>query len=240
MDIKSINNKLVKDWNKLKLKKYRDISKTFLIEGDHLINEAIKTNHLVSLITMDETIKFDNKYIVNQEIINKLSNLKNVNVNSIGISKYIKGKEIVGNVLILDDIQDPGNLGTIIRSAIAFNFNNIVVSNNTVDLYNDKVIRATEGLIYHINFIKGELENEIIKLKDSGYKIIGTKLDTNDSIKKYKNNKVAIVMGNEGRGISDSILKMCDEFVTINMDNKVESLNVSVSASILMNEVYNE
>lgn len=240
MDIKSINNKLVKDWNKLKLKKYRDISKTFLIEGDHLIKEAIKTNHLVSLITMDETIKFDNKYIVNQEIINKLSNLKNVNVNSIGISKYIKGKEIVGNVLILDDIQDPGNLGTIIRSAIAFNFNNIVVSNNTVDLYNDKVIRATEGLIYHINFIKGELENEIIKLKDSGYKIIGTKLDTNDSIKKYKNNKVAIVMGNEGRGISDSILKMCDEFVTINMDNKVESLNVSVSASILMNEVYNE
>ncbi len=240
MDIKSINNKLVKDWNKLKLKKYRDISNTFLIEGDHLIKEAIKTNHLVSLITMDETIKFDNKYIVNQEIINKLSNLKNVNVNSIGISKYIKGKEIVGNVLILDDIQDPGNLGTIIRSAIAFNFNNIVVSNNTVDLYNDKVIRATEGLIYHINFIKGELENEIIKLKDSGYKIIGTKLDTNDSIKKYKNNKVAIVMGNEGRGISDSILKMCDEFVTINMDNKVESLNVSVSASILMNEVYNE
>lgn len=240
MDIKSINNKLVKDWNKLKLKKYRDISKTFLIEGDHLIKEAIKTNHLVSLITMDETIKFDNKYIVNQEIINKLSNLKNVNVNSIGISKYIKSKEIVGNVLILDDIQDPGNLGTIIRSAIAFNFNNIVVSNNTVDLYNDKVIRATEGLIYHINFIKGDLENEIIKLKDSGYKIIGTKLDTNDCIKKHKNNKVAIVMGNEGRGISDSILKMCDEFVTINMDNKVESLNVSVSASILMNEVYNE
>ena len=175
-----------------------------------------------------------------KEIINKLSNLKNVNVNSIGISKYIKGKEIVGNVLILDDIQDPGNLGTIIRSAIAFNFNNIVVSNNTVDLYNDKVIRATEGLIYHINFIKGDLENEIIKLKDSGYKIIGTKLDTNDCIKKHKNNKVAIVMGNEGRGISDSILKMCDEFVTINMDNKVESLNVSVSASILMNEVYNE
>ena len=108
MDIKSINNKLVKDWNKLKLKKYRDISKTFLIEGDHLIKEAIKTNHLVSLITMDETIKFDNKYIVNQEIINKLSNLKNVNVNSIGISKYIKGKEIVGNVLILDDIQEIG------------------------------------------------------------------------------------------------------------------------------------
>ena len=240
MDIKSTNNKLVKDWSKLKLKKYRDISKTFLIEGDHLINEAIKSGYLDILITTDKDFNFDNKYNVTKDIINKLSSLKNSDNKYIGISRYIKTKDIEGNVLILDNIQDPGNLGTIIRSAIAFNFNNIIVSNNTVDLYNDKVIRATEGLIYHINYIKGNLKEEIKKLKELDYKIIGTKLNTTNNIKNYKDSKLAIIIGNEGSGISNNILNLCDLFVTIGMDNKVESLNAAVAASILMSEIYNE
>ncbi len=240
MDIKSTSNKLVKEYNKLKIKKYRDESKLFLIEGDHLIEESIKTNHLEVLITTNINHSFKNKIIVNKDIINKLSSLKNTNEGSIGISKYIEKKDIVGNVLILDNLSDPGNLGTIIRSAVAFNFNNIIVCNNTVDLYNDKVVRSTEGLIYHINYIKGNLINEINKLKNMGYKIIGTTLNSNNNIKDYKAEKVAIIIGNEGSGISKEILKFCDDFVTIKTVDKVESLNASIAASILMRDVFDE
>ena len=142
---------------------------------------------------------------------------------------------------MLDDIQDPGNLGTIIRSSAAFGIDTIVVSPKTVDIYNIKVLRATQGMLFHINIIVRELDSFITKLKQDNYKIYGTKVDKGVNIKDISiNNKYALVMGNEGKGISDNVSKLCDEYLYIKMNDNVESLNVGVATSILLYEIYNK
>ena len=153
---------------------------------------------------------------------------------------YIKkeDKKIGNKVIILDDITDPGNLGTIIRSAVAFNFDTVILSNNTTDLYNPKVIRATEGMLFNINIIRDNLLNIIPKLKEEKYFILGTKVTNGKDITKYRNiNKIALIMGNETRGMNRDLDNLCDDYIYIKMNNKCESLNVGVSASILMYEL---
>ena len=140
--------------------------------------------------------------------------------------------------LILDNIQDPGNLGTIIRSAVAFNFDTIILSNDSVDVYNSKVIRASQGLLFNVNIKIGDLTEIIPELKNNGYQIYGTKVTNGNDVKSIaKNSLFAIIMGNEGNGMSDAVSKLCDSFVYINMNDKCESLNVGVAASILMYEL---
>ena len=148
-------------------------------------------------------------------------------------------KNLVGNrVLILDDIQDPGNLGTIVRSAVAFNIDTIVLSKNTVDLYNPKVIRATQGMIFHINIIEKNLTEFISNLKKNQYKIFSTNVVNGKSIKNVeKGEKFAIIVGNEGKGVSNEVNSLCDEFIYIEMNNKCESLNVAVATSIILYEL---
>ena len=144
---------------------------------------------------------------------------------------------IKGNVIMLDGLQDPGNVGTIIRSAVAFNFDTIIVGNNTVDIYNEKVLRASEGMIYNVNIIKKDLVDSIMDLKLKGYTIIGTKVDNGKKIEDITCNKYAFIVGNEGNGISDEILDMCDEYIYIDMNKKCESLNVGIASSIVMYEI---
>ena len=139
MKIESLSNAKVKNWNKLKEKKYRDEAGLFLIEGDHLIKEALKKQMVVSTIGLNET--YD--YTVNPEILKKLSSQKS-GAKEIAVVKKIEEKKVEGDkILILDNIQDPGNLGTIIRSAVAFNISTIILSDDCVDLYNDKLIRSS-------------------------------------------------------------------------------------------------
>ena len=144
----------------------------------------------------------------------------------------------IGNkILILDNIQDPGNLGTIIRSAVAFNFDTIVTSIDTVDLYNPKVVRSTKGMLFNINIINRNLETFFKDLKD--YTIYGTDVTNGIDITNEKiPQKFAIIIGNEGKGISEKVKKYCHKFIYISMSDKCESLNAGVSASILMYEVY--
>jgi TrmH family RNA methyltransferase len=167
----------------------------------------------------------------------KLSSLDNVPTH-LAVCKKITPRDIQGNVLILDGVQDPGNLGTIIRSCVAFNINNLVLSNETVDLYNSKVIRSTQGMIFNINIIRDDLEKVINNLKDNNYTIYGTNVINGIDVKDVKNNeKYAIILGNEGNGISNEINDLVDKNIYIKMNDKCESLNVAVSGSIILYEL---
>lgn len=236
MEITSLQNKKVKYWCSLKQKKTRDTEKVFLVEGDHLLEEAKKANALV------ETISIENKkadYLVTKEIMQKISSQQSIS-NNVGVCKFLEEKEIAGNILILDNIQDPGNLGTIMRSASAFNFTTLILSLDTVDQYNEKVIRASEGLIFNQNIKRCNLEKIIPILKSKGYLVIGTDVKSGTDIRSMNHQNIAIVIGNEGKGISSNIAALCDNFVKIPMMNTCESLNAGIAASILMYEVYHD
>lgn len=235
----SVDNSKIKDIRKLNQKKYRDKKNMFLIEGDHIVLEAYKTGNLKELILEKDTLfplNVDTMYVTNN-IINYISNLETP-CNIMGICQKLDEKELGNRILILDEIQDPGNLGTIIRSAVAFNFDTIILGNNTVDLYNPKVIRASQGMLFHINIITRDLLTFIPELKDMEYKIYGTKVTHGENIKKVaKEDKFAIIMGNEGNGVSEEVLELCDSFVYIEMNDVCESLNVGVAASIILYEL---
>ena len=232
-EITSLQNEHVKYWCNLKNKKFRDQEKVFLIEGDHLINEAKKYNLIVETISTNNE---DADYLVTEDVMKKISNQVSYSKDA-AVVKFMDEKEIKGNVLILDNLQDPGNLGTIIRSSVAFNMPNIILSDDSVDLYNDKVIRSTEGMIFKTNVIRKNLIDFINELKKQGYQIIGTDVKSGISIDEVKNKNIAIVIGNEGNGISDTIRSLCDNFVNIKMNSECESLNAGVCASIIMYEV---
>lgn len=236
MNITSINNEKVKYWSSLSVKKIRDNEKKFIIEGDHLVDIAISLGLVIDLITTDIN-KYPDAYVVTDEIMRKLSNQVTPS-NVCAVINYLSSSIEEGNAIVLDSLQDPGNLGTIIRSAVAFGFKNIILGKNTVDIYNDKVLRSTEGMIFYVNIMKIDLINNIDSLKEMGYTIVGASLDANNSIKDVKDKKLALIIGNEGAGMNEFI--KCDYYVKINMDSKCESLNAGVSASILMNEVYND
>ena len=152
--ITSVDNKRIKEVSKLNNRKYRKEMSLFLVEGSHLVEEAYKHNLLVETYSLDEN-DYPNNNVVSENVMRKISSLDTVS-NIIGVCKFKKENELGNKLLILDDIQDPGNLGTIIRSAVAFNVDTIILSNDTVDLYNPKVIRATQGMIFNINIIIGK------------------------------------------------------------------------------------
>lgn len=239
MLITSIENKKIKNLKKLQIKKYRDDSDYFLIEGKHLVEEAYKLQLLHELILEENeeySLDVQTTYVT-KPIINYLSEVEKP-TNIIGVCKKNKEKEIGNRVLMLDSIQDPGNLGTIIRSAVAFNIDTIILSLDTVDLYNSKVIRSCQGMMFNLNIIIRDLRTEIIELKKKGYKIIGTKVTNGIDAKTLeKKDKLCIIMGNEGNGISKEIIDLCDNFIYIRMNNKCESLNVGVATSIILYEL---
>ncbi len=239
MEITSLNNEKVKFWEKLKTKKFRDKERLFLIEDSHLIDEALKINIVKEIITIDSNMVFDvPTYHVTDKIMKLLSE-QQTSASLIAVCYFLPEKDIEGNIIILDRIQDPGNLGTIIRSAAAFNFKNIVISTDSVDLYNSKVIRASEGMIFHVNVIRKNII-EFINNLDKEYKVITTSVKNGVDIRSIKASKWAIIIGNEGAGVSDDVSALAQERVLIPMNDGVESLNAGVSASILMYEVYYE
>ena len=242
MHITSINNEYIKEISKLNEKKYRDKSNKYLIEGLHLVTEALKYD-IIDTIIIREDFSYETNIkhiIVSNEVMKKLSD--NPSIPKIMAIVYKKESTISGNkILLLDRLQDPGNLGTIIRSAVAFNFDTIILSNDTVDLYNSKVLRSTQGMLFNINILRQDLTNVINELKKNNYTIYGTKVDNGNDVKEINNtNKFALIIGNEGTGISDNILKQCDKYLYIKMNNNCESLNAGVAASILMYEMGNK
>ncbi len=236
--ITSLQNNKIKELNKLKEKKHRDKTDLFLVEGDHLVNEAYKMNQLKEILCLESYVcDFDVPITyISEDVMKKLSCMKSIS-NVIGVCKKFKTKGYGNRLVLLDGIQDPGNLGTIIRSSACFNFDTIVLGNNTVDLYNDKVIRSTEGMIFYENIIECDLNELLKELKSNNYTIYttdvnGGKILTDVDFKE----KIAIIIGNEGKGVSN-IKEYADEALYIPMNKKCESLNASVATSIIMYEI---
>lgn len=236
MNITSLQNEKVKYWVNLKNKKFRDQEKCFLIEGDHLINEAKKLNLIKYYISV---VDQNADYYVTKEIMQKISDQKSISYNA-AVVNFMPEDSINGNVIILDGIQDPGNLGTIIRSAVAFNIDTLILSDTCVDLYNPKVVRATEGMLFNLNILRRNLKEFIPILKNLGYQVIGTDVESGITLDKVKHENVAIVIGNEGNGMSEEVKELCNDFVNIPINKKCESLNAGVAASIIMYEVNHE
>ena len=239
MLISSLDNQKIKDIKKLQTKKYREKTNLFLVEGEHLVLEAYKAGCLETLILKDgfEYNLDVNTISVTENVLKYISELDTPQP-MMGVCHKIEISNAKGNIIILDNVQDPGNLGTIIRSAVAFNFDTIVLSNDSVDVYNSKVVRASQGLLFNVNIQIGDLTEIIPELKKDGYQIYGTKVTNGNDVKSIaKNSLFAIIMGNEGNGMSDTVSELCDSFVYINMNDKCESLNVGVAASILMYEL---
>lgn len=242
MLITSLENEKIKKYARLKEKKYRDIDNQFIVEGMHLVLEAYRSGLIEEIILeQDEVCVLDSpKVYVTKEIIRKISTLETP-VNILALCNKPKPNLDYGEkLLLLDKIQDPGNLGTIIRSAKAFNVDTVVLGEESVDLYNPKVIRSTQGMMFHINVITHDLKNLILELKKKEIPIYGTNVQYGEDVRKLKEKdkqKYALIMGNEGNGVSRQILDMCDLFIYINMNSEVESLNVAIATSILLYEL---
>jgi len=239
MLITSVNNDRVKELVRLKEKKYRDKCGLFFIEGYDIVSEAYKNGVIKELYVLDGidcSMDVPITY-VSMDVMKKISDMESVS-EYYAVCYKKEELEIRNRLIMLDGIQDPGNLGTIIRSAVAFNFDTIILSSNCVDIYNSKVIRASQGLLFNVNIIVGDLEKVIPLLKEEGYQIYGTKVTNGKNVKSIaKKSLFAIIMGNEGNGISDLVSDLCDEFIYIEMNENCESLNVGVAASILMYEL---
>lgn len=235
----SIDNKKIKDIKKLTQKKYRDSQGLFLVEGEHLVIEAYKSGYLKNIILVEDTefsLEKDNIYVTDR-VMNYLTELDS-HQKVMGICYKIKEQEMGNRILALDGVQDPGNLGTIIRSAVAFNCDTLILSENTVDVYNSKVIRASQGLVFNLNIVIKDIKDAVNNLKNQGYDIIGTKVDDGIDIRNIKvPEKFVLIMGNEGQGVSDEVLDLCTSYAHIKMNDNCESLNVGVATSIMLYEL---
>lgn len=243
MIITSKDNEIIKNIKKLHDKKYRIDS--YIVEGIKMVKEAISENQLIELIAIREDfeINFDTKNIkiitVSSKVFNDISDVKTPQ----GILAVIKkkpNKQIETNtdyILALDSLQDPGNMGTIIRTADSANINQIIINKTTVDPYSSKVIRSTMGAIYRMNIIEVEnLESTLKELQSKSFKVITTDLKAEKSIYDINYNRTIVVIGNEANGVSQGVLEIADERVIIPMLGKTESLNASIAASIMIYE----
>lgn len=253
MLITSKDNETIKHIRKLKEKKYRDEYGEYIVEGIKLINEAIGEKQNVKTIiicdncdkeainqsSMYEVAKLNCVY-VDEKVFNTITEVKNPQGILAIIEKKNKEKQINYNediIVVLDDIQDPGNLGTILRTVDSVGLSQIVVSKKSGDIYNSKVVRSTMGAIFRVNVIESEnLVDTIKEIKKHKYTITSTTLNTDKSLYDIALKKTAIVIGNEANGVSKEIQGMSDIKIKIPMLGKTESLNASVAAGVVLYE----
>ncbi len=244
MVITSFDNDKVKYLKKLSKKKYRDLYNEFLVEGRHLVIEAYKHNMLKEIILCDgEVTPFDVPYtVVSYEVMKKISEVETPQ-KIMGICKKIEDTTIGSRILLLDEIQDPGNMGTIIRSAVAFDIDTIILSKNCVDLYNPKVVRSTQGMLFHIPILIYNFNELLPMLKELKIPIYATRVEYGTDVSTLKDEekkRFALLMGNEGNGVHPEYLELSDKNLYIPMSNGVESLNVAIATSILLYELRNK
>ena len=240
--ITSLTNSHIKELAKLTDSKERIKRGEVLVEGAHLVKEAYNLNILKEVLVVDETdfLEGVTNTLVTSEIIKKLSTTSTPQ-DILGVAK-IEAKEITlgDTILILDGVSDPGNFGTIVRSAKAFNVSSIIVAGG-IDIYNEKVVRATQGAIFKMPIIKMNLKEAINLLKDKGYLIYTTALKQAIDLEEIKVvNKYALIVGNEAKGVSDDAIKYSDKVIKIKMNENVESLNVAVATAICIYTLNNK
>lgn len=252
--ITSKDNELIKHIKKLKDKKYRDSNNEFVVEGIKLIQEAIQERANIKQIVIcedcekTEMLSEDLKYeiakqecvYVSEKIFKTISEVSTPQGILAIIEKNNQNTEIDYTqdiIVALDDIQDPGNLGTILRTVDSIGLTQILVSKGTADCYNPKVVRSTMGAIFRVRIIECEdLEKMLKEIKKHKFKIVTTSLQTQNSIYDIDYQKKVIIIGNEANGVEKNIQDMADEKVKIPMLGKTESLNASVATGIVLYE----
>ena len=235
MVITSKDNKRIKAVRKLLTKKGRLKANQFLIEGEHLIEEALKWNaNILELFVLENSeFNFDLKTtVVTKDVMKSLSTL----VTPPGIIAVVEmnTQTVDSNrILALDGVQDPGNLGTLIRTADAFNFKRILIGKDTVDPYSDKVLRSSQGSHFHVSIEDTDL---IEAINDFDGIVLTTDLQGEPLNSNKITGPIMIVLGNEGQGVSREVLECANYKVKIDMPGHAESLNVSVAGGILMHQ----
>ncbi|WP_074600829.1 TrmH family RNA methyltransferase [Sediminibacillus halophilus] len=239
--ITSVQNNRVKNWQKLKKRKERVKTNTFIVEGYHMVEEASKSDwHVKEFILADGAVIPDwlenqEAIIVTDHILKSITDTKTPQ----GIAAVVEVKQPeeqkFEKLLLIDNVQDPGNLGTMVRTADAAGFDGIYVGAGSADIFNDKVLRSTQGSIFHLPIFQTDLLPIIDQLQEDDFTVWGAALE---NARPYMAlpipEKAALVVGNEGSGISSSILEKVNEIVSIPIFGKAESLNVSVAAGILL------
>ncbi len=241
MVITSLDNEKVKYYYKLGKKKYRDLNNEFIVEGEHLILEAYKAKSLKEVLILEgEVLPIEVPIIeVSMEVLKKITML-NTPPKMIGLCEKKIDTTIGKRILVIDEVQDPGNMGTIIRSAVAFNIDTIVIGDNTVDVFSPKVVRATQGMIFHIPIVFYSIDKLIPILNKLNIPIYATNVKYGEEVKnltKKEKECFALIIGNEGSGVNPKYLEKSDKFIYIPMNDVVESLNVAVATSIILYEM---
>ncbi len=252
--ISSKDNEIIKSIKKLKDKKYRDIENSYIIEGIKLLKEAIEEKaeikqiiicddcektEIISKELMYEIAKYNCNYVTSK-VFKYLTEVQTPQGILAVIGKTPKDQEIDYTqdiIVALDGIQDPGNLGTILRTVDSIGLTQILVSKETADSFNPKVVRSTMGAIFRVKVIECEnLQEKLKEIKKNKYKVVVSSLQTENSLYNIKLNKKVIVVGNEANGVSSEIQEMADEKIKIPMLGKTESLNASVATGVILYE----
>ena len=244
MKITSVNNDLIKETAKLQQRKFRDESGLFLLEGTKCIEEAIlygiEITNIFSVESFDKFKEYD-CIEVTDAVMSKISSTttppKTVAVAKRPINKWNKNYT---KVILLEDIKDAGNLGTIIRTACAFDIDAIILYGDTVDLYNPKCVRASVGNLWKVPVFNFNVLNDLKETFNS-YERIATLPKSNNSIwlQDYKpSSKILVMFGTESSGLSEELKNYATKNITIEMSDKVESLNLSISVGIMLHNIF--
>ena len=252
--ITSKDNEIIKNVRKLKEKKYRDLNNEYIVEGVKMIKEAILEEAKIKLIVvcednansgaidkklLYEIAKYECIY-VSKKVFDLISDVQTPQGMLAVIEKENSEDKIDFTedvIVVLDGIQDPGNLGTILRTIDSVGLKQVIVSKETADSYNPKVVRSTMGAIFRVKVIESNnLLDTLRNMKKHKYKIMATSLETDNSIYDVDYNKKVIVIGNEANGVEKEILDYADEKIKIPMLGKTESLNASVATAVILYE----
>ncbi|WP_349408095.1 RNA methyltransferase [Pseudalkalibacillus sp. SCS-8] len=243
--ITSPKNGRVKEWKKLKNRKGREKAGAYIIEGFHLVEEALKHHAEVTDLIIEESMRIPNDWhtgnvttwVVTEPVIKELADTETPQ-GIVAIVQFQKENHDVkpdGAYILLDGIQDPGNLGTIIRTGDSAGVDGVILGPGTVDVYNSKVLRSTQGSIFHLPLIRGDLNEWVPMLKEKGLKIYGTALqDGVPYTDERPDGGYALMLGNEANGVHPDLLEQTDLNLYVPIYGKAESLNVAVAAGVLL------
>jgi RNA methyltransferase, TrmH family len=251
--IQSVQNAKVKEWAKLSTKKGREKDQAFLIEGAHLVEEALKSGISMRAILLTEDYSLSSTfqqflshtptpiYWISQAVSEKLSETETpqgvfavVEMKLHQLAELTPGSPVL---LLLDAVQDPGNLGTMIRTADAAGIGGVILGRGTVDVYNPKTVRSTMGSLFHLPIVQADLLSTCEELVKQGFRLIATSLEGAVSYDEpVYDGPIAIIIGNEGNGVSQEVLDRCQTKVKIPIFGQAESLNAATAAGIILYE----
>lgn len=247
MKITSVNNDLVKEAAKLQQRKYREESGMFLLEGEKCVREAIEYGMTIEhlfILEGEDSFSFKDAIETNEAVLSKISTTTS-SPKVVGVARQLKREwnKDYKKVVLLEDIKDAGNLGTILRSCCAFDADAVILYGDTIDLYNPKCVRASVGNLWKIPVYNVKTFDELMKISKDFCPIATLPKNKNTVwLKDFKSkDKLLIMFGTESSGLSDRLINYAQKngsAITIEMSESVESLNLSTSAGIILYELF--